>query len=437
MSRRADAGNGAGGEPGEEQAAAPEDRSPLPPGGTRIPQSVLRRRALRRRAAKIVAIGTAVLVATAGGAAYLAYQKLDSNIKTDESTARMLGGYESQRPTPVVEKALNILLIGSDDRSGSNRKYGASEGSQRSDTTILLHLTADRRSATAMSIPRDLMADIPACRQKNGSETRAQHAQFNWAFQFGGAACTIRTVENMTDVRIDHHLIVDFTGFKQMVNAVGGVEVCLPKPVTDRDAKLDLPAGRQTVRGEDALAFVRARHSFGDGSDTQRMGRQQQFMASLLKKVKSNGVLLNPTKLYSLMDAATSSLTADAGLNSLDELYGLARTLQKTPTKGVVFLTVPREPYVNDPNRDQLVQPEAAELFAALREDRPVKVASSAHSRPGSPSGTASDSGAGAMSQDTAAPHGPSPDPTPSTSPSVATPGYEGTTANSDICGTS
>lgn len=407
-------------------------------GATRIPQSALRRRVLRHRALRVLAAGSALLVMASGGAAWYAYKKLDGNIRTDEGTARMLGDYESERPQEIATEATNILLIGSDDRSGANAQYGGDGGSQRSDTTILLHLSADRSRATAVSIPRDLMAQIPACARPEGGETRPQFAQFNWAFQFGGAACTIRTVENMTGVRINHHMIVDFTGFKRMVDAVGGVEVCLPAPVKDRDAKLDLPAGRQTVKGEDALAYVRARHSFGDGSDTQRIGRQQQFLGSLVNKVKSSGVLLNPARLYPLLDAATSSITADAGLDSLSELYGLARSLRKTDADAVGFLTVPRQPYVNDRNRDQLLQPAADDLFAALREDRPVTVdkspglnAPAAEGPAGSPS-TAAD---GQVSQDANDPQPPAA-PGVSPSPSASEPAFPGTTANGEICGT-
>ncbi|NUK13658.1 LCP family protein, partial [Streptomyces lunaelactis] len=149
--------------------------------------------------------------------------------------------------------------------------------------------------------------------------------QFNWAFQFAGAACTIRTVEKMSRIRIDHHMIIDFVGFKKMVDAVHGVEVCLPRPVNDVAAHLVLPAGRQTLHGEAALGYVRARKSLGNGSDTQRMERQQQFLGALVKKVQSNGVLLNPTRMYPLLDAATSSLTTDEDLASLTGLYELVR----------------------------------------------------------------------------------------------------------------
>ncbi|MEV0780087.1 LCP family protein [Streptomyces sp. NPDC050433] len=322
------------------------------------------------------ALGTSVVVLAAAGIGWWFYQKLDSNITTDRTAESELRAYEKERPRPIAVDARNILLIGSDTRSGAgNGKYGRDDGgSQRSDTTILLHLAADRQSATAMSIPRDLMVEIPSCLSPDGRRSNKQSAQFNWAFQLGGAACSIRTVETLTGIRVDHHMVIDFSGFKDMVDAVNGVEVCLKKPVDDVDARLKLPAGKQTLTGEEALGFVRARKAIGDGSDTERMERQQQFLGSLVKKVQSNGVLLNPTRLYPVLDAATKSLTTDPGLNSLKDLYDLARGLRNVPTEKVQFLTVPRQPYINDPNRDQLVQPDAGNLFTQLRKDEPVSI---------------------------------------------------------------
>ncbi|MFI1397288.1 LCP family protein [Streptomyces sp. NPDC020681] len=321
------------------------------------------------------ALGTAFVVLAAAGVGWWFYRKLDGNITTDTTAASELETYEKERPTPIALDAQNILLLGSDTRSGEgNDQYGRDGGSQRSDTTILLHIAADRQSATAMSVPRDLMVSIPSCRKPDGTRTREQFAQFNWAFQFGGAACTIRTVERFTGVRIDHHMVVDFSGFKDMVDAVRGVEVCLKEPIDDADAHLKLPAGKQTLNGEQALGYVRARKSIGNGSDTERMDRQQQFLGALVKKVQSNGVLLNPTRLYPVLDAATKSLTTDPGLDSLRDLYDLTRSVRSIPTEKVQFLTVPRQPYSADPNRDELVEPDATELFKRLREDIPIKV---------------------------------------------------------------
>ncbi|NBE56736.1 LytR family transcriptional regulator [Streptomyces sp. YC537] len=311
----------------------------------------------------------------AAGVGWSLYKKLDGNITEDTGTAAELERYEKERPAPSVHNAQNILLIGSDTRKGDgNGRYGQDAGTQRSDTTILLHLAADRKSATAVSVPRDLMVDLPACRRPDGSHSRPQFAQFNWAFEFGGAACTIRTVEKLTKIRVDHHMIVDFQGFKKMVDAVDGVEVCLKEPIDDPDAKLKLAAGMRKLNGEQALGYVRARKSLGNGSDTERMDRQQQFLGALVNKVQSNGVLLNPTRLYPVLDAATSALTTDPAIAGLTDLYELVRSMRNIPTDRVQFLTVPRRSYTYDPNRDELVQPDAGRLFDRLRTDAPVQV---------------------------------------------------------------
>ncbi|WP_435279596.1 LCP family protein [Streptomyces sp. 1222.5] len=344
------------------------------PGSTATGDGLLGRR--RRRWLKGSALALTVLVVAASGAGWVVYAKLSANITPDEAAAAELARYERERPTALVRGAQNILLIGSDTRAGDgNDEYGRDLGSERSDTTILLHLAADRRSATAVSLPRDLMVDVPGCRRPDGSRSRPAFAMFNHAFQVGGSACTIRTVEKLTGIRVDHHMVVDFSGFKEMVDAVDGVQVCLKEPVDDKAAKLKLPAGRVTLDGEQALGYVRARKSLGNGSDTERMERQQLFLGALVDKVQSNDVLLNPVKLYPVLDAATSSLTTDPELASLRGLYQLVRGLRDIPTERVQFLTVPRESYVHNANRDQLVEPAAEKLFARLRADQPVAVA--------------------------------------------------------------
>ncbi|CAM5624676.1 transcriptional regulator [Streptomyces avidinii] len=380
-----------------------------------------------------VGLGMVLLVLAGTATGWWLYNKLDGNITEDTSAAAELRRYERERPAHLATGAQNILLIGSDSRSGRNNAgYGRDKGTQRSDTTILLHLPQDRRSATAVSIPRDLMTDIPVCTQVDGSRTAEQFAQFNWAFQWGGAACTIRTVEKLTGIRIDHHMVIDFGGFKKMVDAIGGVEVCLKEPVNDAEAKLRLAAGRQTLQGEQALGFVRARHSLGNGSDTERMGRQQQFLGSLVKKVQSNGVLLNPARLYPLLDAATSSVTTDPALASLRGLYELVRGMRNIPTEQVKFLTVPRKPYEPNPNRDELVEPAAERLFQQLRMDKPVTVtppkpkptpAAAEAADEGTESGTSGTSDTDADSTDEGTVTSPAPVPT-----------FTGTTAGNADC---
>ncbi|MGW3952610.1 LCP family protein [Streptomyces sp. NPDC004752] len=357
------------------------DTADTPPGGGPGPDTgasatgggLVRRR--RRRWTKGAALGLAALVLLGAGGGWVAYTRLDGNITADEAAAAELARYERERPTALVRGAQNILLIGSDTRSGDdNGAYGRDTGTERSDTAILLHLGADRHSATAVSLPRDLMVDVPSCLRPDGGRSRPAFAMLNSAFETGGSACAVRTVEKLTDLRIDHFAVVDFSGFKEMVDAVDGVEVCLRKPVDDKAAGLKLPAGRVTLDGEQALGYVRARKSLGDGSDTERMERQQRFLGALVDKMRSNDVLLNPVKLYPLLDSATSALTTDPGLASLRGLYQLVRGVRNIPTEHVQFLTVPREAYPSDADRDQLVEPAAEKLFAQLRSDAPVTV---------------------------------------------------------------
>lgn len=355
---------------GADETGPREGASPDPAGSRRS-----RPRSRRRVLVSRLLAGLALFALAVSGVGWYLYQRFDSNITVDSATARELQRYEEDRPAPAAGGAANILLIGSDSRAGTDR-YGHDTGVERSDTTVLLHLAGDRDSVTAVSIPRDLMVTIPDCRRPGGGTSGKQVNQFNFSFAYGGAACTIRVVEKLVGVRVDHHVIVDFEGFKEVVDAVGGVRVCLPAPMHDTSAGLRLPAGRQTLNGERALGYVRTRKSVGGGSDTQRMQRQQEFMASLVHKMQSNGVLFNPLRLAPLLDAVTSALTADEGLSSLAELYDLVRGVRDVPRERVHFLTVPRRPYRLDSNRDELVQPAAGELFAALRADSVVRFVS-------------------------------------------------------------
>ena len=192
---------------------------------------------------------------------------------------------------------------------------------------------------------------------------------FNEAFSRAGPACTIATVEALTKIRIDNYVVVDFTGFKDMVDALHGVKVCLPYAVDDPQSHLNLSAGTHTVRGQQALAYVRTRHGLGNGSDLSRIDRQQAFIGSMVSKVKSKGILLNPVRLYNFLAAATNSLTTDFG--SIKAMAGLAKDLRTLPTKDVTFLTAPNEPWTQDPNRVQL-KASAATVWRSLRFDQPL-----------------------------------------------------------------
>ncbi|MDQ0844819.1 LCP family protein [Streptomyces sp. V1I6] len=317
-----------------------------------------------RKVLRRLGLGVALLFAVTAGAGWFLYQRLDENVRTDEAAARALAADHDKRPRQTPGRAQNILLIGSDKE--------ANWGSERSDTAVLLHLSADRSRASLVSVPRDLMVDIPRCLRPDGSRSTAQYAPFNWAFQFGGAACAVRTFEDLSGVRVDHHLVLDFSGFGKVVDAVGGVEVNVSEKVHEPEYRITLQPGTQVLRGRRALVFVRTRVGVGDGSDLQRVERQKQFMLELLKKVQREGVLTNPAKLYRLADAATSSLTADPGLDSPAELYSLASGASGIQANSTQILTVPSVEHPEQRGRYAMVEDQGEALFRAIRDDRPL-----------------------------------------------------------------
>ncbi|MEY9863282.1 LCP family protein required for cell wall assembly [Catenulispora sp. GAS73] len=331
----------------------------------------------RRRVVIICATSLSVLAIAGATGLWAVYNRLNDNIRTVDIHADDAPGPadalrpSSATPPPGGRAAMNVLLIGSDDRDGANAQYGDANSGARSDTTMLLHVAGDRKSATVASIPRDTMVQTPACLLSNGGQSQAQFGMFNAAFSIGGAACTVKTVEGFSGLTIDHVLVVDFTGFKKIVDAIGGIPVHLDQAVNDPDSHLNLPAGTTVVDGEQALAFVRARHNLGDGSDIGRMSRQQQFLNSALDTLAADGTLDDPAKLYKVLDAATKALTTDPALGSLPALADFASDLKQVPRQQITYLTVPWQWYQPDPNRVQLA-PIAQELFTAMRQDAPV-----------------------------------------------------------------
>ena len=279
----------------------------------------------RRRITQRTVIVISVLAVLLTSAFVIAYKKLEGNINA-VSIADQLG---EDRPDAVEvegpKRPMNVLVMGSDNRDGTNIG-GDTPG--LSDTTILLHLSADRKRAYGVSLPRDAMVDRPECRTKNGKKTiPGGLTQFNAAYAVGGPACSIKTVEHLTDIRIDHFVVIDFAGFKDMVNAINGVTVCVPNQVDDEIGKIHLPEGTYKVNGAQALDYVRVRHGLGaPNGDIGRMKRQQAFIAAMIEKVVAKGTLANPVRLYRFLDAATESLTTDTGLRP-PQGAGLARVL--------------------------------------------------------------------------------------------------------------
>ncbi len=294
--------------------------------------------------------------------AYGFWRRLDGQIDREHVDDRL----GEHRP-PKLNSSLNILVMGSDSRAGENARYGVEAG-QRSDTTILLHISPGGESAIGISFPRDSMVQMPPCKKKNGTTVPAQFGMINAAFSNGGPACTWRTIESLTRIHIDHYVEVDFAGFKRVVDALGGVEICVPKRVDDPKAELHLRAGRQTVRGDQALGYVRTRYVLGDGSDLDRIRRQQAFMASVVKKATDKGMLTDPGRTYDFLSAATKSIKADDRL-TLSVMQKLASGLSGMSAGKVRFVTVPVQPYPQDKNRVQFNQALAEPLFKAVRED--------------------------------------------------------------------
>ncbi|MGI5489629.1 LCP family protein [Microtetraspora malaysiensis] len=327
----------------------------------RVHRPGVRRVSSRRILRWSAAIAAAVLLPTVG-AAYMGYTQLSGNISHEKVIDRL----GTVRP-PKYNKALNILLIGSDTRAGENAQFGHTAGA-RSDTIILLHISPLRDGATAISFPRDLMVDAPACTTTAGAAVPPGLEMINATFSAGGAACTWKTIESVTGIHIDHFMQIDFTGFKRMVDALGGVEVCLPEAVNDPKSHLELAAGRHTVTGNTALAYVRTRYALGDGSDLGRIRRQQLFMAAMVRKATSTGLITNPVHLYRFLNAATKSLTTDDDLD-LGTLRTIAGSVRGMSTGQVRFLTVPNHYWEVDPNRVALTQPQAAQLFTAISKD--------------------------------------------------------------------
>ncbi|WP_026403658.1 LCP family protein [Actinomadura rifamycini] len=313
-----------------------------------------------------VCIGLSAVMVVGSLTAYGLYRQAFGNIAHEDVNAKL----GPDRPEKLNE-AMNILLLGSDTRAGANAEYGRQmkDDPPRSDTMILLHLSPGGEQAMAISFPRDLMVQRPECEDREGKPVPgAGRAQINTAFTVGGATCVIKTLEAMTDIRIDHFVQVDFAGFKNITTAVGGVPVCLNQNVNDPKSGLKLTKGEHEIQGEQALAYVRARYTLGDGTDTSRIKRQQKFLGALAAKVMSRGVLTNPKALFELLNATTKSLTTDSEL-SVTAMMDIAQGMQGLSSGKLRFVTVPNGQDPLDKNRLALA-PGADAFFKSVREDK-------------------------------------------------------------------
>ena len=281
-----------------------------------------------------------------------------------------------------ISSAVNYLLVGSDTREGLSKaelkelRVGsvATAAGKRSDTILLVHISKARDKAVLISIPRDSFALIPAYTNKAGKVTPARHSKINSAFNWGGAPLLIQTIEEMTQLKIDHYVEINFAGFARVVDALGGIEVCTKKDIDDPKSHLVLEAGVHTLNGIESLKYVRTREFDGMG-DIGRMQRQQAFMSSVLKKATSAGVLLNPITMTRFINSSLDAVTTDVGLQSA-ELISLANGMKSLTTSNIRTLTVPLSDlnyYANGVTASVLWDPVLApELWNRLREDRAV-----------------------------------------------------------------
>jgi LCP family protein required for cell wall assembly len=345
----------------------------------------------RRRLLKWIGIGTAVLLVVVGAGLVADYYYLKGKITTTCLDTCLPSDQPRPSKAPDALQAENFVLIGSDTRAGANGNGtgGATIAGARSDTTIVLHISA-HGTATLVSIPRDSYVQIPSCViGPNGQTSSPQMNKFNVAYAIGssqdnryGPACTVHTIETLTGLSIDHFAVVDFVGFKHMVDALGGVDMCVAKPLVDpivHDASgwhgtnLNLPAGPHVhIDGTQALALMRARYALDGGGDLPRIKRQQQFIAAMVHKATSGSLLTNPFKLQSFLSAAASALTTDGfGLGTMRKLAG---ALKDAGAGAVHLLTVPNTLSAPGlPYGDVAWDPvKAPKLWNALKHDRPI-----------------------------------------------------------------
>ncbi|MFD4032237.1 LCP family protein [Streptomyces sp. NPDC058637] len=344
-------------------------------GGRGATTSTGRRRTKQKKSGKKKALVwtggvLAFLLVGVGTTGYFVYEHFNGNITSVSSDGAGTGGFSKDRP-------INILVIGTDKRTGAgNEGYGDAESVGHADTTILFHVSKDRTNATALSIPRDLIATIPDCptRQSDGSTkdipgTEGDRFNTSLGQSERTPSCTMRTVTELTGMKVDHFMVADFNAVKTLTTAVDGVEICLDKDINDKKSRLKLTKGEHNLQGEDALSFLRTRYSVGFGSDLSRIELQQQFLGSLMRKLKSNDTLTSPTKMWSLAEAATKALTVDDKIAEINELRKLGMELASVDPKNITFTTVPVLDNPNDKATVILDESKAPQVFSMMRED--------------------------------------------------------------------
>ncbi|GAB2457379.1 LCP family protein [Xylanimonas ulmi] len=332
-----------------------------------------------------LALTSALTFAVAGGCAVY----LDLRASLEVSDVDALLADRDDRPAlpddPFTGQPLNILVMGTDYRGAGNDALAGAGNEFHSDTTLLVHVASDRSRVEVVSIPRDSLVDIPACPLPGGGESRPQRGMFNSAFSLGGggerdlttaAACAILTVEHLTGVRVTDHIVVMMNGVVDVVDALGGVRMCLPEPVRgNRYINLDLPAGEQVLDGDQSINFLRARGGRGMGlelgSDLARIERQQTFVEAMLREVLRQNVITDAPRLLRTVEAVLASISTGRGLASPTSLAGLAWSLRDLDPAHIVFTPLPVTAAPSDPNRVVWITREADVIWARMIADEP------------------------------------------------------------------
>lgn len=342
----------------------------------------LRRKRGISKAIKTIAFSLAAVLAVSLGLGYAIYQDLNKSVQSEEYTGFLNKDREVTADDPLEGRAVNYVLIGSDSRADGNAALGGGvpDEGQRSDTTIIAHVAADRSRVDLISIPRDSIVDIPSCKLSNGNSTSVEtNAQFNAAFSKGdnlpsAVACTINTIEMNTGIYIDGYAVVDFLGFEKMVNSLGGIKFDVPEDMVSKKADLDLKEGVQTLDGHDALAYARARTfevGNGNGSDIQRIDRQQDLLKAFADQLLSANTLTDPQKTYAVTESILESVTVSPEIGNAGKIASFAYSLRNISSDNINFYTIPNEEWSQDHNR-VIWTDEADSYWEALNNDEPI-----------------------------------------------------------------
>lgn len=390
----------------------------------------LPRRVAWKSALALIGATLAVVLVAGGSVAAVSVYQLQSNIKTETIGADLSG--DAPPTLAAYEGGFNILLVGSDTREGQ-QGIGGKESSVLNDVTMLLHIAQDQKSATLVSFPRDMVVPLPKC--ENGGPATGQ--PINVTLFYGGLDCTVKTVSNLTGLDIQFAGLITFVGVIEMSNAVGGVPVCVTEPINDPYTGLVLDhAGTWELSGFDALAFLRSRHGVGDGSDLGRIGSQQVFLSSLVRKIKSDDTLTNLGKLYSIATAATQNITLSQNFSHVDTLASIALVLKDIPLENIVMVQYPSKTGGTGiyEGKVQPLPSIATPLFDAIKADQPIALDENALT--GAHGGSTLDPNAPVPTETTA----PDPSATPTIAPDdpgpqpVLVPGVKGQNAATYTC---